>query len=41
MNKNDRITITISSMSSQGLGIGRAADNTAVFVAGAAIGDKV
>lgn len=41
MNKNDRITITISSMSSQGLGIGRAADNTAVFVPGAAIGDKV
>lgn len=41
MNKNDRITIIISSMSSQGLGIGRAADNTAVFVPGAAIGDKV
>ena len=41
MNKNDRITITVSSMSSQGLGVGRAADNTAVFVAGAAIGDRV
>lgn len=41
MNKNDRITLLISSISSQGLGIGRAADNTAVFVPGAAIGDKV
>lgn len=41
MNKNDRITLEISSISSQGLGIGRAADNTAVFVPGAAIGDRV
>ncbi|MGN0556600.1 MAG: 23S rRNA (uracil(1939)-C(5))-methyltransferase RlmD [Acutalibacteraceae bacterium] len=41
MNKNDRVTLTISAMSADGLGIGRSEDNIAVFVPGAAIGDVV
>ena len=39
MEKNDIIEIRITDMTSEGAGIGRAADGTAVFVDGAVLGD--
>ena len=40
MNKNDIVTLSITAVSNEGYGIGRA-DNTVVFVPFAAIGDKI
>ncbi len=41
MNKNDRIKLKITALSSEGHGIGRSEDNTAVFVPQSAVGDEV
>ena len=41
MNKNDRLTLTITAMSSEGLAIAKDENNTPVFISGGAIGDVV